>query len=345
MKNFNFLDVRKLSSLGNGTSFGALFLITITLVLFNAIKKRSETKLKKKFFKKNGGLLLQQQLSSNENNVQNKKLFNSKELEMAIDHFSENRIVCKGGQVNHTNVVKLIGCCLEIEVSLLVYEFIPNGTLFLYLHDENEEFPLTWNMCLRISIEIAGALFYLHSATASPIYHRDIKSTNIILDEKYIAKVADFGTSKKKSNVYSFGVVLVELLIGEKLVSSTRSVADRSLSTYFLHSMKENHLYDILDDRVKKESDKEEFANLAKRCLHFNGSKRPTMREVAIELQGIQKTFDGQKIMKNFNFLDVRKLSSQMLVLHQQDHFLKSVQLHHPPFYHCYLQNNMIYKI
>ena len=83
---------------GLGTSFGALFLITITLVLFNVIKKRSETKLKKKFFKKNGGLLLQQQLSSNKNNIQNIKLFILKELEKATDHFSENRIVSNGGQ-------------------------------------------------------------------------------------------------------------------------------------------------------------------------------------------------------------------------------------------------------
>ena len=90
--------------------------------------------------------------------------------------------------------------------------------------------------------------------------------------------------------MYSFGVVLVELLTREKLVSLTRSEVDNSLSTYFLHSMKENHLFDILDDRLKKESDKEEViivANLAKRCFHLNGRKHPTMREVAIELLGI----------------------------------------------------------
>ncbi|KAF3948892.1 hypothetical protein CMV_025160 [Castanea mollissima] len=165
---------------GLGTSFGTLFLITISLVLFNAIKKRSETKLKKLFFKKNGGLLLQQQISSNENNVQNITLFNSKELEKATDYFSENRIVGKGGQE-----------------------------------------------------------------------------------------------------------------------------ADRSLSIYFLHSMEENHLLDILDDRVKKEGDKEEViivANLAKRCLHLNGRKRPTMREVAIELQGIRKTSDGQQNYEELQF-------------------------------------------
>ena len=218
----------------------------------------------------------------------------------------------------------------------MVYEFIPNGTLFQYLHEENEEFPLTWDMHLKISIEIAGALFYLHSAASSPIYHRDIKSTNILLDEKYRAKIADFGTSKsiaidqthvttqvhgtfgyldpeyfqtsqftEKSDVYSFGVVLVELLTREKPVSSTRSEASRSLSIYFLHSVEENHLFDILDDRVKKEGDKEEVitvANLAKRCLHLNGRKRPPMREVAIELQGIQKTSDDQQNYEELQF-------------------------------------------
>ena len=332
------------------------------------IKKRSEIKLKKKFFEKNGGLLLERQLSSNENNVQNTKLFNLKELKKATDNFSKSRMLGKGGygtvfkgmlsdgrivaikkcntvhkgnleqfineivilsQIIHRNVVKLIGCCLETEIPLLVYEFIPNGTLFQYLHEENEEFPLTWDMRLKIAIEIAGALFYLHSAAASPIYHRDIKSTNILLDEKYRAKVADFGTSKsvtidqthvttqvqgtfgyldpeyfqtsqftEKSDVYSFGVVLIELLTGEKPVFSTRSEEGRSLSAYFILSMNKNHLFDILDDQVKKEGDKEEViivANLAKRCLHLNGKKRPTMREVVTELQGIRKTSDNQQ--------------------------------------------------
>uniref|UniRef100_A0A803QE05 Protein kinase domain-containing protein n=1 Tax=Cannabis sativa TaxID=3483 RepID=A0A803QE05_CANSA len=202
-------------------------------------------------------------------------------------------------QINHRNIVKLLGCCLETEVPLLVYEFIPN--------------------------EIAGALFYLHSATSSPIYHRDIKSTNILLDEKYRAKVADFGTSRTvsidqthvttliygtfgyldpeyfqssqftdKSDVYSFGVVLVELLTGEKAISITRSKEGKSLATYFLISMEEDRLFEILDSRLIKESENHNrdqiiaVSNLAKKCLNLNGRMRPTMKEVSGELERIR---------------------------------------------------------
>uniref|UniRef100_A0A6N2KHR1 Protein kinase domain-containing protein n=1 Tax=Salix viminalis TaxID=40686 RepID=A0A6N2KHR1_SALVM len=199
-------------------------------------------------------------------------MFPSKELDKATDHYNANRTLGQGGQgtvykgmladgkivavkkskINHRNVVKLLGCCLETELPLLVYEFIPNGTLFQFLHVPNEEFPLTWEIRLRIAAEVAGALFYLHSAASIAIFHRDIKSTNILLDEKYRAKVADFGTSRSvsvdqthvttmvqgtfgyldpeyfqssqftdKSDVYSFGVVLVELLTGQKPISFT----------------------------------------------------------------------------------------------------------------------------
>lgn len=319
--------------------------------------------------------MLEQQLSSGEVNVQKAKLFKSEELEKATDQFNVDRILGHGGQgtvykgmlvdgtivavkkskniasggkvrqfineivilsqINHRNVVKLLGCCLETEVPLLVYEYIPNGTLYQYIHDQNEEFPLTWEMRLRIAVEIAGALSYLHSATSFPIYHRDIKSTNILLDGKYRARIADFGSSRSvsvdqthlttlvhgtfgyldpeyfqsskftdKSDVYSFGVVLVELLTGQKAVSLTSSQEARGLVSYFNHSMEENNLLDIFDAQVKEEGAPEEtlaVANLAKRCLDMNGKRRPTMKEVAVELEGIQKASDVQLNLKAAN--------------------------------------------
>ncbi|XP_048139034.1 wall-associated receptor kinase-like 1 [Rhodamnia argentea] len=348
--------------IGFGAGLGALLLGLALWRLYKYAKKRKEIKLKEKHFKRNGGLLLESELSSPEGNVEKSKLFTSKDLEKATDNFSEDRILGQGGQgtvykgmltdgkivaikkskvidegkieqfinevlilsqINHRNVVKLLGCCLETEVPLLVYEFIPNGTLYQYLHDPNEEFRVSWDTRLRIATEIAGALFYLHSAASIPIYHRDIKSTNILLDEKYRAKVADFGTSRSvsldqthvttlvqgtfgyldpeyfqssqftdKSDVYSFGVVLVELLTGQKPISSLREQEGRSLATYFIILMEENRLFDMVDPQVLKEDKKEEIesvANLAKRCLNLNGRNRPTMREVAMELEGIRK--------------------------------------------------------
>ncbi|XP_021800621.1 wall-associated receptor kinase-like 1 [Prunus avium] len=346
--------------LGLGLSLGLL------IYVYKGIHKRKKIKRKEMFFKRNGGLLLEQQLSSNKGNVEKIKLFKSKELERSTHNFKINRILGHGGQgtvykgmladgrivaikkskivdegklsefinevvilsqINHRNVVKILGCCLETEVPLLVYEFIPNGTLAEYIQGKVEEFPLTWAMRLRIATEIAGALSYLHAAASFPIFHRDIKSTNILLDEKYRAKVADFGTSRSvsidqthvttlvngtfgyldpeyfhsnrftdKSDVYSFGVVLVELLTGQKPVCAvTRSQEDeyRSLATHFIISMQEDCLFDIVDARILKEGSKtgiEVFAKLAGRCLNFNGRNRPTMREVTTELEAIQKS-------------------------------------------------------
>ncbi|KAK6148828.1 hypothetical protein DH2020_016353 [Rehmannia glutinosa] len=231
-------------------------------------------------------------------------------------------------QINHRNVVKLLGCCLETKVPLLVYEFMANGTLFHHIHDENDnntEFPFSWNMRLKIAAEIAGALAYLHSATSLPIFHRDVKSSNILLDEKYVAKVLDFGTSKslavdqthlttnvngtfgyidpeyfqssqftEKSDVYSFGVVLVELLTGLKpIILSTNAEDDKSLVSCFLSSMNDNNnLETILDRQVLSAQGEKEgvlaVAKLAKRCLNLNGKKRPNMKEVSMELEALR---------------------------------------------------------
>ncbi|CAH1436749.1 unnamed protein product [Lactuca virosa] len=349
--------------LGVSISMGSLFLIGIGYALYKLIKKTKVSRRKRRCFKRNGGLLLKQQEESDISLVDKTILFTSNELEKATDNFNENRILGRGAQgtvykgmlvdgrivaikkskvidesqleqfinevvilsqVNHRNVVKLLGCCLETNVPLLVSEFISNGTLYDLIHDETGEFSISFNMRLQIATDVAGAVSYLHSATSIPIYHRDIKTTNILLDEKYQAKVSDFGTSRfvsleqthlttlvkgtfgyldpeyfqssqftEKSDVYSFGVVLLELLTSEKPISLTRFGENRSLATHFLLAMEEGRVMSIFDAMIVKEGSRTELlavANLAMRCLNINGKNRPTMKEVTIELEGIKRS-------------------------------------------------------
>ncbi|XP_074340017.1 putative wall-associated receptor kinase-like 11 [Apium graveolens] len=363
------------------TCAGLGVLLAATWWLYKVIRRRINHKREEKFFKRNGGLLLRQQVSSSQGTVETTKLFTTKELEKATDRYNVDRIVGQGGQgtvykgmltdgrivaikkswiederklehfinevvilsqINHRNIVKLHGCCLQTEIPLLVYEFIPNGTLMQYIHEENEYFPLTWDVRLRVAIEVAGALYYLHSVASIPIYHRDIKSTNILLDDKYIAKVADFGTSKSisidqthlttrvqgtlgyldpeyfqssqftdKSDVYSFGVVLVELLTGHKPILAARLDDEaRSLATLFLSAMEENHFLDIIDSRISNEGKKEEiiaFANIAYRCLNLNGRKRPAMKQVLAELESIRNAHESPCAQQNYEEVEYGK--------------------------------------
>ena len=350
-----------------------MLLVLGNIGLYKVVKRKKETRLKRKFFKQNGGLLLEQQISSNETALEKTKIFTSKELEKATDNFNLNRILGQGGQgavykgmltdgrivavkksiivdesqiehfineivilsqINHRNIVGILGCCLETEVPLLVYEFISNGNLFQLIHNQDMNFPFSWKMRLQIATEVAGAFAYLHSSCSIPIYHRDIKSTNILLDDKYRAKVSDFGTSRSiaieqthlttlvqgtfgyldpeyfqssqftdKSDIYSFGVVLVKLLTGQKPICPTRPQEEKSLATHFILSLQESRLFDILDARVVKEGGKEEImavAYLAYRCLNLNGRKRPTMKEVATELEHIRASLPYLKVEKIF---------------------------------------------
>ena len=226
-------------------------------------------------------------------------------------------------EINNKNVVKLLGCCLETEVPLLVYEFVRNGTLYEHLHDDRRAALLCWDIRLRIAESVASVLSYLHTAVVIPIIHRDMKSMNILLDEDYSAKMSDFGASRlgpmdqsqlvtmvlgtwgyldpeymqsseltEKSDVYSFGVVLVELLTRKKALCCDRPEDERSLARHFLCKLKEDRLLDIIDEKIAKIENFEqirEVANVAKQCLRVRGDERPTMKEVARELEAIKR--------------------------------------------------------
>ncbi|KAG5250788.1 wall-associated receptor kinase [Salix suchowensis] len=336
-------------------------LMGITWLLWG-YKKWKLMKLKEKFFRQNGGLMLVQQLSRREGPVtETAKIFTVEELEKATCKYHESRILGHGGfgtvykgtltdgrivaikksktidqsqieqfinevvvlyQINHRNVVKLLGCCLETEVPLLVYEYVANGTLFDHIHNKSKVSTFTWEIRLKIASETAGVLSYLHSATSMQIIHRDVKSTNILLGNNYTAKVSDFGTSRlvpldqdelstmvqgtlgyldpeylhtsqltDKSDVYSFGIVLMELLTGMKVISFDRPEGERNLSAYFLCALKEDRLVHILQDCMVNQDNirqVKEVANIAKKCVRIRGEERPGMKEVAMELEGLR---------------------------------------------------------
>ncbi|RYR55136.1 hypothetical protein HN51_017143 [Arachis hypogaea] len=340
-----------------GTSAGFIAILVGTCLLYLTYQKRKLIKLKEKFFEQNGGLILLQQGEESSHT----KIFTADKLKKATNNYDENLIIGRGGygtifkgvlenktivaikkskivdpdqvvqfinevivlsQINHRNVVKLLGCCLETEVPLLVYEFVSNGTLFDFIHNENKRNYFNWENRLRIATETAGALSYLHSAASIPIVHRDVKSANILLDEDYTAKVSDFGASRfvpldqtalatmvqgtfgyldpeymqtsqltEKSDVYSFGVVLAELLTGKKPFSFEKSEEKTNLAKYFLSCVKEDCLLEALQVGILNEGNKQEIvevAIIATKCLRLTGEERPSMKEVAMELEGIR---------------------------------------------------------
>ncbi|RWR79330.1 putative wall-associated receptor kinase-like protein 16 [Cinnamomum micranthum f. kanehirae] len=353
-----------------GISLSLFFLFIGTIGTYWVWRKRAMIKLKQKFFQQNGGLLLQQKISTHR--AESFKIFTSNELERATENYNVSRIVGQGGygvvykgtlpnnitvaikkskigdtsqieqfineidivsQINHRNVVKLLGCCLEDQVPLLVYEFISNGTLYNHIHERGQTRSISLQNRLRIATETAEALSYLHSAASIPIFHRDVKSSNILLDDNLTAKVSDFGASRlvpidqtqittlvqgtlgyldpeyfqtgqltAKSDVYSFGVVLVELLTGEKPVCLNRSLEERNLAMHFISAMKENRLLQVLQDEILQEGQEAlliAMAQLAKRCLKLKGEERPTMKEVAVELHGLRGFQDHPWVNNN----------------------------------------------
>nr|GEY33037.1 wall-associated receptor kinase-like 14 [Tanacetum cinerariifolium] len=273
-------------------------------------------------------------------------IYSCKEIEKATNGFSEKQKLGTGAygtvysgklskvmneinllsSVNHPNLVRLLGCSLDKDDQILIYEFMPNGTLSQHLQRERGD-GLHWPVRLTIAVEIAQAIAYLHSTMNPPIYHRDIKSSNILLDYNFKTKVADFGLSRlgivesshistapqgtpgyldpqyyenfhlsDKSDVYSFGVVLIEIITGLKAVDFSRQHSEVNLASLAIDRIGRGLLDDIIDPFLKPINDTSilnsihKVAEVAFRCLAFDSSMRPPMTEVATELEQIKIT-------------------------------------------------------
>ncbi|VAI18884.1 unnamed protein product [Triticum turgidum subsp. durum] len=353
-----------------GASVGLVVLVIAVACACLIQERRKLRNMKLAYFRQHGGTILFEEMKSQQCNAF--KIFSEEELQQATNRFSEKQVIGRGGhgtvykgllksnvevavkrcmtideqhkkefgkemlilaQVNHRNVVKLLGCCLEVEVPMLVYEFVPNGTLFDLIHNNNHGWRISLATRLGIAHDSAEALSYLHSGASTPILHGDVKSSNILLDNNHKAKVSDFGASilaptdesqfvtlvqgtcgyldpeymqtcqlTDKSDVYSFGVVLLELLTCKKPFNLDALGQEKSLSMMFMSAMKENRLEVMLDDGIKDEDNMEileEIAELAKHCLEMSGENRPSMKEVAEKLDRLRKVMHHPWVQQN----------------------------------------------
>ncbi|CAA7030748.1 unnamed protein product [Microthlaspi erraticum] len=235
----------------------------------------------------------------------------NKSSEQAEDEFC--REIELLARLHHRHLVALKGFCTRKNERFLVYEYMANGSLKDHLHSATEKPPLSWAIRMKIAIDVANALEYLHFYCDPPLCHRDIKSSNILLDDNFVAKLADFGLAHasrdgsicfepintdirgtpgyvdpeyvvtqeltEKSDVYSYGVVLLEIITGRRAVDEGRNLVEMSLPLL----VSESRRIDLVDPRIKDCIDGEQLETVVavvRWCTEKEGVARPSIKQV-----------------------------------------------------------------
>ncbi|KAF2289933.1 hypothetical protein GH714_039220 [Hevea brasiliensis] len=213
---------------------------------------------------------------------------NSRDFEMELE------VLCN---VRHCNIVNLLGYCSEMGERLLVYEYMPHGTLHDHLHGELS--PLNWSFRLKIAMQAAKGLEYLHKEAKPPIVHRNVKTSNILLDSEWGARIADFGLltanekdlgGDMKTDVYNFGIILLEILSGRKAYD--KDSTPPSIVDWAIPLIKQGKAAAIIDRYVALPRNFEpllKLADIAELAVRENPNSRPTMSDLATWLEQIVK--------------------------------------------------------